>query len=235
MRSLNHRLIASGALSLLLFFYITSDLHADLWDESCITLNPEENAEHKTLSITYFGDVNPEMHRQLTTIWDLTAFSYPDIETVKLNLSSHGGSIDSGVAIRNYLLGLQEQHGIKVIAHNVGYVMSAAIDIFCAASERYASPHTVFLIHHAQGDIYDSEWDDLDNLVEQRQQEIHNSLDMFKACTGMDADKAGRLFADETTFGPDQAVEYGLIQEIVRATYDQSVDISCKLEMTESY
>ena len=57
--------------------------------------------------------------------------------------SSHGGDVDSGVSLYNYLLSLP----VKIIMHNIGSIDSIANVIFVAGKERYANPHSVFLFH----------------------------------------------------------------------------------------
>lgn len=57
--------------------------------------------------------------------------------------SSGGGTVDSGVALYNYLRGLSQ----KIIMHNVGSIDSIANAIFLAGDERYATPTSAFLLH----------------------------------------------------------------------------------------
>ncbi|MGI9507848.1 MAG: ATP-dependent Clp protease proteolytic subunit [Geminicoccaceae bacterium] len=232
MRRAFERTITTSLLSLALSFQAVSAAQADLWDDSCKFMNLDksaENSDYESLSMTVFGPVDPEMHRQITSVLETSLNSFPNLKTFKLYLSSRGGDIDAGVAVRNYLLGLEEQHGIKVIAHNIGEVMSAAVDIFCAASERYAAPNTVFLVHNGQGDLVDSDWSDIENLREQQELEIKNSVDIFTACTSVKPEEAIWLYADQTVFGPDRALEFGMIKEVKTATFEKDTDVTCKL------
>lgn len=63
-----------------------------------------------------------------------------------LLLSSHGGEVDAGVTLYNFLKSLP----VKIVTHNIGTIDSIANIIFAAGKERYAVPHSVFLFHGVQ-------------------------------------------------------------------------------------
>jgi len=67
----------------------------------------------------------------------------PKWDTIHLSLACGGGNIIAGFAAYNELRGLP----IKLITHNVSAVDSAAIMIFTAGSERFATPTSAFLFH----------------------------------------------------------------------------------------
>src|SRR6266550_317529 len=64
-------------------------------------------------------------------------------DEVQLCLSSYGGYVSDGIYLYNHIRGLP----IRVVAHNTGSVTSIAVAVFVAASERYCSPHGMFMIH----------------------------------------------------------------------------------------
>jgi ATP-dependent Clp protease, protease subunit len=66
-----------------------------------------------------------------------------DADEVQLCLSSYGGYVSDGIYLYNHIRGLP----IRVVAHNTGSVTSIAVAVFVAASERYCSPHGMFMIH----------------------------------------------------------------------------------------
>jgi ATP-dependent protease ClpP protease subunit len=60
-------------------------------------------------------------------------------------MSSSGGDVDSGFAMHNFLLSLQNK--LSVSMHNIGTVDSIANVIFMAGQKRYAAPNASFLYH----------------------------------------------------------------------------------------
>jgi len=66
-----------------------------------------------------------------------------NVDEVQLCLSSYGGYVSDGIYLYNHIRGLP----VRVVAHNTGSVTSIAVAVFVAASERYCSPHGMFMIH----------------------------------------------------------------------------------------
>jgi ATP-dependent Clp protease protease subunit len=64
-------------------------------------------------------------------------------QEIHLLLSSPGGSVMHGITAYNFLWALP----IKLITHNIGNVDSIGTVVFLAGEERYASPHTTFMLH----------------------------------------------------------------------------------------
>src|SRR5438132_887234 len=65
------------------------------------------------------------------------------MDEVHICFSSLGGYVHSGIYLYNHVRALP----LKVVAYNVGSVVSIAVAIFVAAEERYCSEHGVFMIH----------------------------------------------------------------------------------------
>ncbi|WP_263378877.1 ATP-dependent Clp protease proteolytic subunit [Granulicella paludicola] len=62
---------------------------------------------------------------------------------IHLLLSSPGGSVMHGITAYNFLRALP----IKLVTHNIGNVDSIGTVLYLAGEERYASPHTTFMLH----------------------------------------------------------------------------------------
>ena len=65
------------------------------------------------------------------------------IKRLNLLLSTSGGSVDHGIALYNFLQGIE----MEVVTHNFGIVDSIGIAIFCAGTQRYSVSHARFLLH----------------------------------------------------------------------------------------
>lgn len=64
-------------------------------------------------------------------------------DEVQLCFSSLGGYVSDGIYLYNHIRGLP----LNVVIHNTGSVSSIAVAVFVAGTERYCSPHAMFMIH----------------------------------------------------------------------------------------
>lgn len=91
-------------------------------------------------TFNYIGNINEEnfmlLNKFISTL-------NKDVSTIKINISSFGGSTTTAIAIYNYLKRLP----YKIITNNTGEVSSAALILYLAGQERYAEDNTRFLIH----------------------------------------------------------------------------------------
>lgn len=186
------------------------------------------------IEIRLNGDVGSTMENQLFGILQDNLTSYPSLKTIKVLLSSDGGYVESGFRIHNYLRGLHERHGLQVVTHNTGSVQSAAVDIYCSGNQRIASPYSVFMVHDSSREIegrYDVK--EIKNLEEEDSLGTNASHRIFSDCTNVPIKAADGMFAEQSYFGPDQALELGLAHSITPATFDRSADIRCLIEATD--
>ena len=92
--------------------------------------------------ITHVGPIDDEFVNSIMRI----ILDYPkEVNVIELLISSHGGSIASGVTAYNYLKTLP----YIVHTRNIGYVESAAILPFLAGRIRSAEPMSKFTFHPA--------------------------------------------------------------------------------------
>lgn len=64
-------------------------------------------------------------------------------DEVHLTFSSVGGYVADGIFLYNHIRSLP----IKTVIFNTGSVISIAVAVFVAATERYCSQHSMFMIH----------------------------------------------------------------------------------------
>lgn len=94
--------------------------------------------------IAYYGFTGPIESNNVTRI--SAAFNNAvnlGYDEVHLCFSSVGGYVADGIYLYNHIKGLP----ITTVIYNTGSVMSIAVAIFVAATERYCSAHSMFLIH----------------------------------------------------------------------------------------
>ena len=187
------------------------------------------------MEIRLQGDVGPDMENKLFGALEDYLVSYPTLKTVKLLLSSQGGDITSGFRIHNYLRGLHERHGLQVVTHNTGLVKSAAIDVYCSGNQRIASPYTIFMVHDSSRELAEGSYAlrELQDIAEEDRLDTAASYQIFSSCTTVPLGEVGVMFADETYFDPDQALELGLAHSIQPATFDRGADIRCRIDASD--
>jgi ATP-dependent protease ClpP protease subunit len=96
----------------------------------------------KIIYIYYQGDISTQsVNTIIGVVTQILANEKPDI--IYFLFSSHGGEVDAGVTLYNFLKSLSP----TIIMHNIGTIDSIANVVFVAAEERYAAPHAVFLFH----------------------------------------------------------------------------------------
>jgi len=105
-------------------------------------INPEQISSAK---IIYHGEVNPQQISELMLSLDEINNDYPALKSIKLYISSFGGSMESGY------LGYQaiKASTIPVETINAGITGSAATLLYCGAKKRYTLPEATFILHPA--------------------------------------------------------------------------------------
>ena len=109
--------------------------------------NPNSNAapapsDFSIHSINHIGEINDGF---VVSIMQIVGSLNPLPNVIRINISSGGGSIRSGITAYNYL----KQLPCIVHTHNLGEVSSAAILPFLAGNVRTADDISKFLFHPA--------------------------------------------------------------------------------------
>ena len=161
--------------------------------------------------ISFSADVNITTAEQLQAVAaNVVSQGHPEMH---LLLSTPGGAVQYGITIYNFLRSLP----IKVVTHNLGNVDSIGLVIFLAGEERYACPHTTFMLHGVALQVGSPT-----SLFERN---IKDSLSRLGAdqerIKGIYADRAGipmdeteSLFLKETTISAEDAQARGIVHEV---------------------
>jgi len=167
------------------------------------------SASKKTACIEFFCNVDDYSVRQLVDIAkDLRKNGY---QRIKIIISSQGGSVFHGLSAYNLLKGLD----IEIITHNFGSVDSSSGIIFCAGSPRYSVPHARFLIHPLgyglQGNFSEEQ---LKEHLKNLQIDTENTVGVIAEATHKEETQILDDMRNRKHLNPEQAKEYGLIDEI---------------------
>lgn len=139
---------------------------------------------------------------------EVQALTANGVNELNVHIDSYGGAISTGWAIYNVL----KDFPGTVNAYADGFVASAAIYPFLAASRRVANPMSAFFLHqgwtYAQGNA-----DELRKAADDL--EIINDLGLEAfAAVGISKEKTLELEKAETWLRPSEALELGIATEI---------------------
>lgn len=173
-------------------------------------------------AIRFFAPVNDQSSYELMKKVD--ELINRNVDTIKLLISTPGGSVFHGLSIFNYLKGIPS----KVITHNFGQVDSIGVVIFCAGDESYSSPQARFLIHGVSLTISGNV-----NLeepqIEERLRGLKTDMDNISKVIAARANKSvgevNQAMLDRITLNPGQAKEWGLVDEITSELFQQRTEV----------
>lgn len=161
-------------------------------------------------TVLIFGEVTPTLAESVSAqLFALAALSHAPIRVV---LSSPGGHVESGDTIHDVIRFIEPQ--VRILG--TGWVASAGALIFAAAerARRFALPNTRFLLHEPSGGM-SGQASDVE--IEARQvlamRERLNRI--FARATGQPLEKLSRDVARNHWLTAEEAVEYGLVGQIV--------------------
>jgi ATP-dependent protease ClpP protease subunit len=138
---------------------------------------------------------------------------------IELHMSTEGGNMTAGFALYFFLKSLP----LPLTTHNIGSVESVGVPIFLAGQKRYACPGTRFLVHPLHwgfGNLVAadhsrvSEWRDCLDFDAERYLKI---FDEATEGAGAKADIRGNLYGNARIFDAEQALEAGIVQQVVQA------------------
>lgn len=140
---------------------------------------------------------------------------YKGIKKLYIILNSGGGSAFDGMAVADLLV-RASQEGMDVTVEANGCVASAAVVIFAAGKHRIAAKGTVFMIHDIKlGKMFAFEGrDDLRSQQEMIDIEEDRYNSLISERSKLSKDRIKEMCRRTTWFTAQQALEYGLADEI---------------------
>lgn len=128
-----------------------------------------------------------------------------------LLLNTPGGSVNLGIVIYNFLVGLP----VKVITHNIGQVDSIGNVIFIAGEERYAVPSSTFLFHGiATGNIGGLSVPQMREQLSQLEQDEKRMSTIITSRSDLGPRQLTKFYREGRSIDAKEALERDVIQEI---------------------
>lgn len=129
---------------------------------------------------------------------------------VTVEINSGGGSVFDGSEIYTML----KRYPHNVTVEIVGLAASAASIIAMAGDKVVMSPTSQMMIHNATS-VSEGDYRDMDSTSQLLRNANQTAVNVYKAKSGMDEKELFDLMDAETWFTPQQALENGLIDEIM--------------------
>lgn len=152
----------------------------------------------------------------MTNIWnDFCVLASYDIKAVHLFINSPGGNAFTGLAIADELVRATKK-GFEITAYASGIVASAAVPILAVCPQRLAAPGTIFMVHETS--LW--KWPGYETAKDIRAQgkmiELLRDRYMMTLAkyTSLPREKWEHLEGQTTWFSAEQALEWGLVDEI---------------------
>ena len=133
-----------------------------------------------------------------------------DVDEIRLNINSGGGSVFDAVAILNAL----RQHPAKVVANVLGLAASAASFIACGVDETTMSANSTMMIHDGSG-IAVGNAQDMHEMADLLDKLSDNIASIYAAKAGGTPDSWRETMRAETWYTADEAVAAGLADRVV--------------------
>ena len=169
----------------------------------------------ETRTITIFGEINMKLAQEITQ--KLLILAADSDEPIKIFINSPGGHVESGDTIFDMIRFVNAP--VKVIG--TGWVASAGALIYAAAEKgnRYSLPNTRFLLHQPMGGTMGQASDiaiEAEEILKMRAR----LNQIFADATGQDLDKVTKDTDRNFWMSANEAIEYGLVDQIVASATD---------------
>lgn len=138
------------------------------------------------------------------------------VGTLNLRINSYGGSVYAGNAIINIIDSFRKKNNVKVNAYIEGIAASMGSGIPMVADKIYMAENAMMMIHKPYTVVVGNSYDlqkEIDILQKVEDTLIKNYMRHFKGTE----DELRDMLADETWLTADEALEYGLCDEVIEA------------------
>lgn len=146
------------------------------------------------------------------------------VNRLHLLLSTPGGSVSHGIYLYNLLRGLP----IEVVTYNIGTVDSIGVIVYCAGKERISVPHARFFLHPIGMDVGNLRVDE--HWIKETQSSLRidqaNIAKIIASTTDKDADAVETDISERKSLLPDEAIQYGLVQELKTDLLPSEADLT---------
>jgi ATP-dependent Clp protease protease subunit len=141
-----------------------------------------------------------------------------------LLISSPGGSVFHGLSAYNYLKGIPAE----IVSHNFGSIDSIGVVLYCGGSRRLSVPQARFLLHGVSANFPEKaslEEPQLEERLKGLKIDVENIAKVIAANAGKSTEEVVESMIQRTTLNPDEALAWGLVEEIKAELFPQGAKI----------
>lgn len=166
-----------------------------------------------TVSVYFNSGIDDRSVSSLLAALSDIAFKYPATKNVNLYLNSHGGDMEAGYVVYEFL----RHYPLHLNTIDAAATDSSATMIYCAAADRYAAPLATFLLHPAATSIALGGYikpDQAKQAFEDVERENLKFRDIYKDCLTLTPEELTTLLSSESNrrrLDYDAAKDIGLI------------------------
>ena len=156
---------------------------------------------------------------------------YKDLKTIHVYISTVGGTFNDGLPIYNIL----KQHKAKVTTINMGYALSMGSQLMLAGDRRLSAQNALQMLHYSNGVVCD--YVNAEYLrKELRGFEAHDASMMprYQEILGLPEKEIDQILKNETWYTSKQALDAGLIHEIIDPIDLPQIDDQMSVDMVEN-
>lgn len=171
----------------------------------------------------FVGPINQDTaHRIVAAITPITAPG-PHVITAHILFQSFGGSIADGIFLYHFLRSLPR----SVVLYNGGTIQSIASLVFLGAHKRVASARSTFLLHRSATAPQAASASRLKTLTESIALDDRNTESIYRDHLTLPEELWKRLDYDDLILSAEDAMKYGLVDEIGDFTPDRGAVVAC--------
>ena len=137
---------------------------------------------------------------------------------IHILISSAGGNVYSGLLIYNFLKGCPA----NITTHNIGSCDSVTAIIYAAGNRRLSVQHGRFLMHGVSSNFSANTTlseTQLEERLSTLRSDTNNIAGVLAEITGKQESQIHQDMRQGLTLDPQQAIEYGIVHEIVDSLY----------------
>jgi ATP-dependent Clp protease, protease subunit len=143
---------------------------------------------------------------------------------ITLMLSTPGGSVMHGMTLYNYLAALP----VELVTYNIGNVDSIGAIVFLAGSQRFACPHSTFMLHPVAFGLQGAanyEQPDLTAIVQSLEADQARIAGIYAERSGLQKANALALFNQQKTYSATEAESFGFVNEVKPLVIDAGAQV----------
>ena len=182
------------------------------------------NSQHSENVYILFTPPNVSIEATTALINQVQTLSSEGVTKINLLISSPGGNVYAGLLAYNFLKGCPAE----IVPHNINTCDSISAVIYAAGQRRLSVPHGRFLLHGInfsfQANVSIPETQLEEHLATLRN-DTDNIAGVIASATGREESAIHEDMRKGLTLDPQQAVEYGLVQEIKEELYPEGARV----------